>query len=326
MLNYKQLNYEQRYTIEVMLAKQISKSIISQAIGVNESTLYRELNRNKQKQGVYRASYAQMLADERKKEGHYKQRFTNTMVKIIHKKLTLQWSPEQIKGHCNLHDIDMVSHERIYQFIWEDKRNGGSLYHHLRNKGKRYRKRYASKNNRGGIPNRVSIEQRPKLVELKQRVGDWEMDLIVGKAHKGAILTAVERKTGFLVMSKTDGKKAKSIKNKSINALAPYKQIVHTITNDNGKEFVEHQKIAKKLACNIYFAHPYSSWERGLNEYTNKLIRQYFPKSIALDQLDEREIYKVATKINNRPRKKLGYQTPMKVFNDNFNPTLALSG
>jgi len=326
MYNYKQLTSEQRYTIEVMLKKGIQKALICSSIQVSESTLYRELSRNKQPQGGYRSKYAQMLADERKKEGHYKRKLDDGMMRLIGNKLSKQWSPEQIKGYCDLNGIEMVSHERIYQYVREDKHNGGSLYTHLRHSNKRYKKRYGGKDNRGQIPNRVSIEQRPEVVNSKERIGDWEIDLIIGKNHKGAILTAVERKTGFLVMSKTDGKRAESVKNKIVNALAPYKDIVHTITNDNGKEFALHEKVAKKLNCDVYFAHPYASWERGLNEYTNKLIRQYLPKSIELDKVDPREITQIANTLNTRPRKKLGYQTPIKILNDNLNPKLALSG
>ena len=326
MKTYKQLNYEQRYAIETMLKSKQSKYKIATAIGISESTLYRELKRNSKKPGSYRSGYAQMLSDERNKEGHYKKRLDDTMIRIIKDKLTTQqWSPEQIKGNCDLQGIDMVSHERIYQYIWEDKRKGGFLFSHLRNSGKRYKKRYGAKDNRGHIPNKVSIEQRPAIVNNKERVGDWEVDLVIGKNHKGAIFTAVERKTSFLVIGKTEGKKACSVKKKIINGLAPYMQIVHTITNDNGKEFAQHQKIAEKLNCDVYFAHPYASWERGLNEYTNKLIRQYLPKSIEIERVDQRELVQIANKINNRPRKKLGFQTPIKLLNDNFNQILALA-
>ena len=330
MKNYKQLTYQQRYTIEVMLKRKIKKSVIAQAIKVNESTLYRELRRNKRPEGDYRSNHAEILADKRKKEGHYKRKLSDEMIQVINNKLSRQWSPEQIKGYCDLNGIEMVSHERMYQYVWEDKRNGGVLYTHLRNSNKGYKKRYGTKDKRGMIPNRISIEQRPAIVNNKERIGDWEIDLIVGKNHKGAILTAVERKTGFLVMSKTDGKKAKSVKTKTINALAAYKDIVHTITNDNGKEFALHEKVASKLDCQVYFssnsAHPYASWERGINEYTNKLIRQYLPKSKELNQVKTKEIYQIATKINNRPRKKLSYKTPMEMLNNKFITNLALSG
>ena len=240
------------------------------------------MERNKRPRGAYNASYAQMLADERKKEGHYKTVFSPRMKEIIKDKLEQEWSPEQINGWCRRKGIEMVSHERIYQYIWADKRNGGILYKHLRHACRKYRKRYGSKDSRGRIKDRVSIEERPDIVDKKGRFGDWEMDLIVGKEHKGAALSIVERKSGFLILAKTNGKKAGSIRKQAINAMALYRKPVHTITNDNGKEFALHKEIASKLDTEIYFCHPYASWER--------------------------------------PRKKLDFKTPLEDFTNNFNP------
>ena len=321
MIPYKQLTFEQRYTIELMLKQNISKVQIALTISRSESTLYRELKRNHTHRGLYRAEHAQMLADERKKEGHFKTYFSEKMKVFIKTKVKdEQWSPEQISGRCKALDIDMVSHERIYQYIWQDKRQGGILYQHLRHGSKRYRKRYGTNDKRGVIPGRVSIEQRPDIVNNRDRVGDWEMDLIVGKDNKGAVLTFVERKTSFSLLAATDGKKASSIKKQAVNTLAPYKELVHTITNDNGKEFAKHKQIGEKLQADIYFCHPYSSWERGLNEYTNKLIRQYLPKKSDLRNLETCHLSLIANKLNNRPRKKLAFKTPMEVFLNNFNP------
>jgi len=320
MIPYKQLTFEQRYTIESMLSQHISKAIIARTIGCNASTLYREIKRNITSRGLYRARYAQQLADERKREGHYKTVFTSRMRCFIDEKIKQEWTPEQITGRCREKGIPMVSHERIYQYIWADKKQGGTLYEHLRHGNKKYRKRYASKGSRGQIKDRVSIDQRPAIVDERKRVGDWEMDLIVGKDHKGAALVIVERKTGFLLISKTDGKRAESIKKQAINALAPYKQSVHTLTNDNGKEFALHKEIAARLETQIYFCHPYASWERGLNEYSNKLIRQYLPKNTDLRKVEHEQFALIANKLNHRPRKKLGFKTPLEDFINNFNP------
>jgi len=250
------------------------------------------------------------------------------MRKIVDEKIALDWSPDQITNWCKNQGIDMVSHERIYQYVWEDKRQGGELYKHLRTGLKKYKKRYGSKSSRGQIPNKVSIDKRPAIVDKKSRVGDFESDLIVGKDHKGALLTIVDRKSCFLIVENTEGKKAAVVAKKMINALAPYKPWVKTITNDNGKEFSEHKKVAEKLACDIFFAHPYSSWERGLNEYTNKLLRQYFPKNKTLENIDAKYLNHVVELINNRPRKNLGYRTPKEVFYQYIyqNQKLALSG
>ena len=225
-----------------------------------------------------------------------------------------QWSPEQIVGWCKLKGIPMVSHESIYQYIWEDKKENGILYTQLRNGQKTYKKRYGSKSSRGKIPDRVSIEDRPKIVEDKIRIGDFETDLIIGKDHKGAFLTVVDRYSSYLLIEDVSFKKADNVTVKTINALAPYKKWVKTITNDNGKEFAGHKELAEKLECDVYFANPYCSWERGLNEYTNKLIRQYFPKKESLRGFSKIEILEVVEKLNNRPRKALGYKTPKQVF------------
>ena len=308
IMKHKQLNYEQRYSIELMLRSKVKKRDIIEAIGVSEPTFYREINRNSRKYS-YNAKHAQTLADERKREGHYKTKFSFSMEKIIKERIQLEWSPEQIVGWCKLEGIEMVSHERIYQFIWADKHKGGDLYTFLRTGQKKYKKRYGSKSSRGQIPNKVSIEERPKEVEEKNRIGDFESDLIIGKDHKGAFLTIVDRYSSFLLVEDVQGKKAKNVTKHTINALSPFKKWVHTITNDNGKEFAGHQTIAAKLNCSVFFAHPYSSWERGLNEYTNKLLRQYFPKNQSLVNIDIKEILEATEKLNNRPRKKLGFKT-----------------
>ena len=313
IMKHKQLNYEQRDSIELMLRSKVKKKGIIAAIGVSESTFYRELNRNSRKSN-YSANHAQMLADERKKGGHYKKKFSFSMEKIIKEEIQLEWSPEQIVGWCKLEGIEMVSHERIYQFIWSNKHKGGELYTFLRTGQKKYKKRYGSKSTRGQISNKVSIEKRPKVVEEKNRVGDFESDLIIGKDHKGAFLTIIDRYSSFLLVEDVQGKKAKKVTKHTINALAPFKKWVQTITNDNEKEFAGHETIAAKLNCSVFFAHPYSSWERGLNEYTNKLLRQYFPKNKPLLDIDIKEILEATEKLNNRPRKKLGFKTPKQVF------------
>jgi IS30 family transposase len=203
----------------------------------------------------------------------------------------------------------MVSHERIYQFIREDKRLGGTLYTHLRHRLK-HRKRPV-----GGkkivIPDKASINLRPEVINKKERIGDWEIDTIVGKDNKGAILTATERKTGFLLTKKLlKGKNAKNLAVELFYLLLPYKKMVLSITADNRSEFYEHKKIAKLLDTAFYFAHPYSSWERGLNKYTNKLIRQYIHKKGSFNNFSDEDILTFQYKINRRPRKVLNFDSP----------------
>ena len=221
----------------------------------------------------------------------------------------------------------MVSHERIYQFIYQDKAIGGDLYKNLRTAHKKYHRRYGS-----GRPvfqtikNRVFIDQRPEVINGRQRYGDWEIDTIVGKNNKGSIVTLVERKSAFTLMAKLTARNANELARTVVNLMAPYKEKVLSITSDNGSEFSRHQFIAKKLQASFYFAHPYSSWERGLNENTNKLIRQYIPKKSSFIDIDQNYINLITMKLNKRPRKKLNYNSPLWVYLTNFKNTVALAG
>ena len=186
----------------------------------------------------------------------------------------------------------------------------------MRHQGKTYRKRYGSAHNRTGIPNRVGIEERPAVVNNRERVGDWEADTIIGKNHKGAIVTLDERKTKLRVAVPLPGKKAKAVKQAMVSSLKPLKKFVKTITYDNGKEFVEHEAVARALSCDSYFAAPYHSWERGQNENANGLLRQYFPKAMELNKVSEHEVIIAVDKLNSRPRKCLGYKTPYEAFKE----------
>jgi IS30 family transposase len=227
--------------------------------------------------------------------------------------LQQQFSPEQIAGRLKLEQQPTVSHECIYRYIYADKRRGGILHRHLRSQ-KAQRKRYSGYIRRGQIPNRTSIDKRPQIVAAKSRFGDWEADTIIGARHRGAILSLTERKSKLLILGKLTSKGAAELKCESIALLTPFRAKVHTITVDNGKEFCEHEAIAAALQARIYFAHPYASWERGLNENTNGLVRQYFPKKYDFMKITIAELQDVAARLNNRPRKTLGYRTPSEVF------------
>ena len=197
------------------------------------------------------------------------------------------------------------------QYIWEDKRNGGKLYEHLRHK-KKYRKRSARGDNRGKIPNKKSIEDRPEVVDSRERIGDWEADTIVGKGMKGAIVTLVDRKSRFLRMGLVERRTKEAVKNMIIELLKDFP--VHTITCDNGKEFAAHEEISEVLDAETYFSHPYASWERGTNENTNGLIRQYFPKDTSFKNISKNDIHYVENRLNTRPRKCLGFVQPMVIL------------
>jgi transposase, IS30 family len=304
MSKYKQLTQHQRYQMEVLIKKRISKSEIARTLQVDRSTIFRELKRNKGK-GKYRAGLAHQRAEERKERFAKDRRLTSSVEQTIRKYLNEEWSPEQIHGYCKKNKIEMVSHETIYQFIYRDKQLGGELYKKLRIALKPYRKRYGKHDRRGKIPDRVGIDQRPEDVATKKRYGDWEADTIIGNNYQGAVLTLVERKSYFTKLAKLDTTQAAITKKQMINSLAPYKENVLTITSDNGHEFYEHKTITKKLQADYYFTHPYSAWEKGINENTNGLIRQYLPKKINLKMVSEAQLMEIENKLNNRPRKSL---------------------
>jgi transposase, IS30 family len=319
------LTPEQRYTIEAMVRMEKKQVDIAMLIDKDKSVISREIKRNSPRNGQYTAKYAQMVCNERKERFKRNRKFTKEVQKLIENYLTKeQWSPKQIIGTAKREGLAMVSHERIYQHLREDKANGGNLYKNLRHLLKHRKRPLSGKHI--SIKNRVSIDLRPSIVNEKGRFGDWEIDTIVGKENKGAIVTITERTTGFLLMEKLKkGKNTKSLAATVYNLLIPYKKHVLTITSDNGTEFAEHQVIAKKLNTDFYFAHPYSSWERGLNEYTNKLIRQYIPKKQSFENYNNQYIKEIQFKLNQRPREKLNFYSPKEVFFASLNNKVALA-
>ena len=316
-MSYKQLTQEQRYEIKAYMQAGLTTMKMSKQIGVHRSTIYRELKRNHGHRG-YRPLQANQKAVERKKNASKNKRFTCKLKECVSKLLKDDFSPEQVSGHLLKHDDIRISHETIYQFIWSEKASGGTLYKHLRCSSKKKRKRYGGRDRRGQIPDRVSIEERPRIVETKERIGDWEVDTIIGKNHQCALVTAVERKTKFTCIQKVEKKSAQLVTNALVQMLLPFKEQVCTITVDNGKEFAGHKIVADALESDIYFAHPYCSWERGLNENTNGLIRQYFPKKLSFKNIDEQQTLFVENRLNNRPRKSLQFNTPIDLFKNNF--------
>lgn len=321
------LTLEQRYKIEAYknLGKGVSE--IADYIGRDKSVVSREIKRNSDgRSGLYKAELAQRKSEQRHQYKAKYQRFNQEVERNVLHYLKQDFSPEQIVGRAAIEGKVVVSHERIYQYIWKDKRAGGKLYKHLRNKGKKYRKRIHSKDNRGIIINRIDISKRPKVVDNKERIGDLEIDLVIGKDHKGALLTINDRATGLLFMGKIDSKESKAVTDKTIELLEEWKPLLHTITSDNGKEFANHREISEKLDIDYYFAKPYHSWERGANENLNGLVRQYFPKKTNFEAITQEQINKVVNKLNNRPRKRFDYKTPNEVFaqklNENINVAL----
>ena len=308
-----QLTQAQRYTIASMYETGYSKKAIAECIGVHKSTISREMKRNcDQRNKKYKADLAETKCRKRHKEKAKHKRFTDAIKQKAESLLsTLQYSPEQIAGHLRSNGLAFVSHETLYQYIWQDKKRGGVLHQHLRNRGRRYGKRGALKDKRGQIPNRRDISLRPAEVEKKERFGDLEIDTIIGLNHQGAILTINDRATGMVKIRKLNGKNAVELAEMTDLALSDWKPYLHTITADNGKEFSEHEQIAKELEIDFYFAKPYHSWERGANENLNRLIRQYIPKKTDFSTISEAMIAEIETKLNNRPRKRFDYQTPV---------------
>lgn len=309
------LTLEQRYKIEAYKKAGKSLTEIADYICKDKSVVSRELKRNSDKRnGVYKADLGQRKTDQRHKEKRKKIRLNESVKTTIIDYLNQDYSPEQIVGRSKLEAKEIVSVECIYQFIWENKKRGGKLYKHLRTKGKKYRKRGASKDSRGLIANRVDIENRPSIVDKKQRVGDLEIDLVIGKNHHGALLTINDRATGFLWMGKIESKEAHVVEAKLLELLKDLKPLLHTMTSDNGKEFANHQNIANALELDYYFAKPYHSWERGANENLNGLVRQYFPKLTNFDSITQAAIDKAVNILNNRPRKRFGFKSPNEIF------------
>lgn len=313
---YKQLTSEQRYTISVLLSKGLKKKEIAEAIGVSNSTITRELQRNSSKRGVYKWEIAQKQAEKRSKRTPGNRAISKAIWSSVkHYLVDKQWSPEQISGYLAKDGIK-ISHETIYAWIRADKRNRGTLYKHLRHRLK-HRKKYVGAG-RSCIINRKSIHERPAEADGK-RFGDLEMDTIVGPNNQQAIVTLVDRNTNMLFMKKLKyGKDAKNLALTVIEMLKPIKKKLKTITTDNGKEFSAHEIISEALGVDVFFTDPYSSWQKGAIENANGLIRQYIPKKVSFNDYDDKDIKDIEEKINRRPRKKLGFETPIERFSKIF--------
>jgi len=320
-MNYKQLTEVERYQIQAFLKAGYTKKKIAEELGRHPSTIGRELSRNTGLRG-YRPRQAQRLANERKQHHRHTQ-ITDVTWGNVETLLKKTWSPEQISQWLTLIGLPSVSPEWIYRYILADKEAGGDLSSYLRCQKKR-KKRYGSVESRGQLKNRVSIDERPSIVDERKRVGDWELDTVIGHRGGAVLVTAVERKTRFSVIAQAPNKTAESVKQSILDALTPLAAWVKTLTYDNGKEFALHEDIAEALEAKGYFAHPYHSWERGLNENTNGLIRQYVPKGTSMDDLTQFEVDSIMDSLNNRPRKCLGFRTPNQVL-FGIDPPIALA-
>jgi IS30 family transposase len=310
-MHYKQLAQEQRYQISALLKAGFNQSQIAMELNCHKSTISREIARNTGLRG-YRPKQAQRLAEGRK-HAKARRRISSETWNRVRKLIQLEWSPEQISLWLKAEHKVAISHEWIYQFIARDKAQGGLLYRHLRCQKKR-RKRYGRYSRRGQIPNQTFIDKRPAIVDRRARFGDWELDTVIGKGHRQALVTLVERKSRLTLIAKVKRKTASAVSAAIIRLLEPLADRVHTLTADNGREFAWHEVIAKALGARFYFAHPYASWERGLNKNTNGPIRQYFPRQHDFTIITQGQIDRVMDRLNNRLRKTLGIKTPNQVF------------
>jgi IS30 family transposase len=310
MRTYTQLTREQRYQIYALKKMGHSPSEIARVIKVHKSTVGRELKRNQGRRG-YRPRQAQAAALARRSKA--KPKITAQTWARVAQLLRQDWSPEQISGRLRKEQQPGLSPEWIYHYILKDKRTGGDLYRHLRCQKKR-RKRYGQPDWRGKLANCRSIETRPAIVQTRKRVGDWEADTITGQHHQHAIVTLTERKSRYTLLGKVAQRTAQAVQHQIVTLLSPLASKVYTLTSDNGKEFANHRRIAEALNLKYYFAHPYAAWERGTNENTNGLLRQYFPKKHDFRTISGQQLQQAMLRLNLRPRKCLRYKTPFEVL------------
>ncbi|WP_299022890.1 IS30 family transposase [uncultured Photobacterium sp.] len=310
MRQYKQLTDEQRYTIAQLRLRRKPVSFIADVIGVHRSTVYREVKRNKCNDNHYRVHKAGFRTRGRRSKSRKNSQFSRFQMQIIEAFIKADWSPEQISGYLRTRGMLNISHETIYRYIWLDKKQGGTLYKHLRCAPKQRRKRYRSYDNRGRLADKRHISERPKEVESRDELGHWEIDTVIGKDKKHCILTLVERKTGYTLIGKLTARTKNQVTSKTIEFIKKHRSKFKTITADNGTEFHGYKEVEKATSVLFYFATPHHSWERGTNENTNGLIRQYLPKGSSMAHVTQKHCYAIAHKLNTRPRKRLGFYTP----------------
>jgi IS30 family transposase len=295
----------------------LNQSEIARALGRHRSTVCRELLRNSTKaDGRYRAFTAQERTNGRRSRSRRNRRFTAADFALVDELLRRQWSPEQVAGHLSRTGQLLISHETIYRHVWRDKRAGGALYTHLRGARKRRRKRYGAYDSRGRLAGKRMISERPPEVETRDRTGHWEADTVAGSGSKDCVVTLVERKTGLVLIGKLADRTAEGLSRRAVRLMISSGARFETVTADNGTEFHDYKRIERRAGATFYFARPYHSWERGSNENANGLIRQYLPKGESMAGLSQHQCNAIARKLNTRPRKRLGFRTPLECFNE----------
>jgi IS30 family transposase len=295
----------------------LNQSEIARSLGRHRSTVCRELHRNSTRaDGRYRAFTAQERTNGRRSRSRRNQRFSAEDFALIDALLRRQWSPEQVAGYLARHELLSISHETIYRHVWRDKRRGGLLYTHPRGARKKRRKRYGTYDSRGRLAGKRMISERPPEVETREVGGHWEADTIAGAGTRDCVLTLVERKTGLVLVGKLSHRTAGSLSRRAIRLMRGSGARFETVTADNGTEFHDYGRVERLTGVVFYFARPYHSWERGGNENANGLVRQYLPKGESMSGLSQHQCNAIARRLNTRPRKRLGFRTPLECFNE----------
>ena len=310
-----QITLEERYAIMALKKRRYSIRAIAVELRRSPSTISRELRRNLSTQARYSPDKAHSYAVARRRRSRRNTHFSEDEWMLVEHLLSLDWSPEQVSGWLKLHGVLSISHETIYLHVWHDKQCGGELWRHLRQATKKRRKRYGAHDSRGRLAGKRHISERPAEVEARQVAGHWEIDSIMGNDHgRHSALTVVERKTGYLQLGKLVRHCAAEASAKTIELIERQPARFRTITADNGTEFHSYKLIEQATGVPFYFATPHHSWERGTNENTNGLIRQYLPKRTSMAHVSQADLDAIAAKLNARPRKRLGFRTPEECY------------
>jgi IS30 family transposase len=316
-MTYHQLTPGERYMLAALRKQGLNQAEMARALGRHRSTVCREFRRNCSRwDGHYRPSKAQERTSGRRSRSRRNLRFTRQEFALVEGLLCRQWSPEQVAGYLRRAGRLSISHETIYRHVWRDKREGGLLYTHLRGARKRRRKRYGAYDSRGRLAGKRLITERPAEVEARAQVGHWEADTVAGSGSKDCVVTLVERKTGIVLIGKLRDRTAESVSRRVIGLIRGQAGRFRTVTADNGTEFHDYSRVERLTGAAFYFAHPYHSWERGSNENANGLIRQYLPKGKSMAGLSQRQCNSIARKLNTRPRKRLGFKTPLECYRE----------
>ncbi len=313
-MTYHQITFAERYSLGLRRQRGLSAAAIARLLGRHRSTIGREVRRNHTpRDGTYRPQLADWYARGRRSRSGRNRRFSAADWARVQALVREDWSPEQVAGWLRRHRLLEISHETIYRYLWADKREGGTLYRHLRGARKQRRKRYGRYDSRGRVAGKRPITARPAVVETRAQVGHWEADTVLGLGRP-CVLSLVERKTGYVVVGKLRARTTADVNQRATQLIRAQARPVHTITADNGTEFHDYPAIERATATRFYFATPHHAWERGTNENTNGLLRQYLPKRRSMAHLTQYDCNRIAATLNRRPRKRLGYRTPEECY------------